>query len=397
MRRRRCPWWLPLLLMVPLFFIVAALSKHSIESSLADRARAALAAQGLNDVTVSAHGWGDLRLSGPAAEQAAALAAVEAMGHRHDANGITYAGAGAAAPVESTTSTAASTTTATAATTTTTAATTTAAPTTTTTAASTTTAATTTTAAPAAAVDAIAAVDQKKITLSGYVARDQEKQALVAAANAAYGGGNVVDQLTVKASTPSAAIDGAVGQLGQALTSFGSKIEQGEAHLVDTVLTVKGTAFTQQAASDVNGVLAAAKAAGVTVNGQVTAAPPPDAATLQARLKDLLSRSGINFASGRAEITPAAAAILDTAAQSILQVPGVKIGIAGYTDNVGSAAANQGLSQRRAEAVRAYLVQKGVPAAQLTATGFGPANPIASNDTDEGRATNRRIEFTVGS
>jgi OOP family OmpA-OmpF porin len=384
--------------MVPLFFLVAALSKHSIESGLADRARTALDGKGLKDISVTARNWGDLRLSGPSAEKDAALAAVEAMGHRHDADSITFAATGdAPAPAPTTTSTAAATSSATAASSTTAAETTTSAAATTTAAPTTTLAATTTTTAPTASVDATAAVDAKQIVLSGFVANDAEKQGLVTAANAAYGAGNVVDQLTVKGSAPSPGVDAAVGQLGQTLTAFSSKVQTGQAHLVDTTLTVQAVAFTSQAATDLTAVVNGAKSSGVTVNSTITAAPAPDPATLQAQLKDLLGRSGINFASGRAEITPASAAILDTAAQSILQVPGVKIAIAGYTDNLGSAAANQGLSQRRAEAVLNYLVSKGVGATQLSAKGFGPANPIASNDSEQGRAANRRIEFTVGS
>jgi OOP family OmpA-OmpF porin len=314
------------------------------------------------------------------------------MGHRHDANGISFAATADAPATEPATTSivAATTTTTTSASTTTTAA-------RTTTAAATTAPATTTTATATATVDATAAVDATKIVLSGFVANDAEKQGLVSAANAAYGAGNVVDQLTVKGSSPSSGVDAAVGQLGQTLTAFGSKVQTGQAHLVDTTLTVQAVAFTSQAATDLTTVVNGAKASGVTVNSQITAAPTPDPAALQVQLKDLLGRSGINFASGRAEITPASAAILDTAAQSILQVPGVKIAIAGYTDNLGSAAANQGLSQRRAEAVLNYLVSKGVGATQLSAKGFGPANPIASNDSEQGRAANRRIEFTVGS
>ena len=69
--------------------------------------------------------------------------------------------------------------------------------------------------------------------------------------------------------------------------------------------------------------------------------------------------------------------------------------VGGHTDNVGSPAGNQTLSEQRANAVLGYLVGKGVPAAQLTAVGFGPTQPIADNTTADGRGSNRRIEFTV--
>ncbi len=75
--------------------------------------------------------------------------------------------------------------------------------------------------------------------------------------------------------------------------------------------------------------------------------------------------------------------------------PKVKLKIGGYTDNTGSAAANQKLSAARAEAVVAYLVGKGIDKARLTGEGYGAQHPVASNDTEEGRAQNRRIAVRV--
>ena len=75
--------------------------------------------------------------------------------------------------------------------------------------------------------------------------------------------------------------------------------------------------------------------------------------------------------------------------------PRVAIRINGHTDDVGDAADNQTLSQGRAEAVRAYLVQAGIDPDRLTALGFGETRPMASNDTPEGRARNRRTAFEI--
>ena len=69
--------------------------------------------------------------------------------------------------------------------------------------------------------------------------------------------------------------------------------------------------------------------------------------------------------------------------------------LAGHTDSVGSEAYNQQLSQRRAESVRNYLLDLGVDPDQLTAVGYGESKPIRSNDTEEGRERNRRVEFNV--
>ncbi len=80
---------------------------------------------------------------------------------------------------------------------------------------------------------------------------------------------------------------------------------------------------------------------------------------------------------------------------SIARSCNVKIEVAGHTDSVGDEEVNLQLSQQRADAVRKYLVQSGVPPEQVEATGYGENQPIADNATVEGRKTNRRIEFRV--
>ncbi len=73
----------------------------------------------------------------------------------------------------------------------------------------------------------------------------------------------------------------------------------------------------------------------------------------------------------------------------------MRVSVQGHTDSVGTEAGNMRLSQKRAEAVRAYLVQKGVAADRLEAVGYGPTKPIATNKTAKGRALNRRTEFRI--
>lgn len=102
---------------------------------------------------------------------------------------------------------------------------------------------------------------------------------------------------------------------------------------------------------------------------------------------------GVNFESGSAVLTPDSHRVLDDAVRSLLAFPEVKVEILGYTDSVGAASANLALSQRRAEAVKTYLVNAGVDPARLTARGLGEESPVASNATPEGRAQNRRIEY----
>jgi OOP family OmpA-OmpF porin len=102
---------------------------------------------------------------------------------------------------------------------------------------------------------------------------------------------------------------------------------------------------------------------------------------------------GVNFETGSANLTDQSHATLDRVAASLAAYPLLRVEVAGYTDSRGGAAINLRLSQARAEAVRAYLVSRGVAPRQLTSRGFGAGNPIASNATAAGRARNRRVEL----
>jgi len=78
-----------------------------------------------------------------------------------------------------------------------------------------------------------------------------------------------------------------------------------------------------------------------------------------------------------------------------LSHPGLNLAVEGYTDNVGTDAFNQALSEQRANTVRDYLVQQGLDRNSVSARGFGPTIPVASNDTPKGRQQNRRVEIIV--
>lgn len=102
---------------------------------------------------------------------------------------------------------------------------------------------------------------------------------------------------------------------------------------------------------------------------------------------------GVNFETGRSRLTATSFDALDQVAASLVAHPEVRVEIAGYTDNTGSAAVNRRLSAARATAVRTYLARKGVAPGRMVANGYGPANPVATNDTPDGRAENRRVEL----
>jgi OOP family OmpA-OmpF porin len=109
----------------------------------------------------------------------------------------------------------------------------------------------------------------------------------------------------------------------------------------------------------------------------------------------VISLDGVYFDFDKATLKPEAMSVLNQAAALLDKHERVVVEVAGHTDSVGSEAYNQGLSMRRADAVRDYLVSKGVKASRLSAKGYGESQPVASNDTDAGRAENRRVELIV--
>jgi outer membrane protein OmpA-like peptidoglycan-associated protein len=109
----------------------------------------------------------------------------------------------------------------------------------------------------------------------------------------------------------------------------------------------------------------------------------------------VVNMSDVLFDTGKYTLRPLAREKLAKISGIVLAYPSLKLAVEGNTDSVGTEAFNQTLSEQRAEGVRSYLTQQGVPESSTTATGFGKTRPIASNDTSEGRQQNRRVELIV--
>ena len=129
--------------------------------------------------------------------------------------------------------------------------------------------------------------------------------------------------------------------------------------------------------------------AGPASNNGCPAIPDEDKSVFEEALR------GIQFETAKAVIKTSSYAILDNVVRVMQNNPQYKLSIEGHTDSQGSETLNLDLSSRRAEAVRLYLVNNGINAARMTATGYGETMPIADNNTAEGRALNRRVEFKV--
>lgn len=115
----------------------------------------------------------------------------------------------------------------------------------------------------------------------------------------------------------------------------------------------------------------------------------------QRLIDDTLGNRIVEFESGSANLTPMGLGILDDMAAALRRIGDKPVLITGHTDNVGNSTANLALSNERAEAVKQYLIGRNINATRLSTTGKGDSDPIASNDNEEGRTRNRRIEFTL--
>ncbi|MGD9762529.1 MAG: OmpA family protein [Candidatus Binatia bacterium] len=118
--------------------------------------------------------------------------------------------------------------------------------------------------------------------------------------------------------------------------------------------------------------------------------PPPPPPT-----KRKIILRGVNFDFDKSNIRPDAVPILEQACETLKEESTINVSADGYTDSIGTEQYNLGLSRRRANAVREWLIKCGIPASRITTRGFGESNPVASNATPEGRAQNRRTELVV--
>jgi OOP family OmpA-OmpF porin len=111
--------------------------------------------------------------------------------------------------------------------------------------------------------------------------------------------------------------------------------------------------------------------------------------------KGSITLEGVTFDYNSAQLTAGSSTALDSIADGLKKYPRLKVELQGHTDNKGPDAYNLSLSQKRADAVREYLLDKGIPSTQIAAKGYGEGQPIADNGTEDGRARNRRVVMFV--
>jgi OOP family OmpA-OmpF porin len=231
------------------------------------------------------------------------------------------------------------------------------------------------------------------LTLTGYVPDNNVHAAIVAAAGRKFFSEKVVNNLKASLGAPSGFASAVVPALGAL-----SRLSTGTLVVSDREVKLSGDALYDAAPGQLRGNLSKDFPQGWQLKADISvkpAAAPVDATVCQQLFSEVLTRGTIRFESARSNLDPDSAGLLDYLIEIALRCPTTNIEIAGHTDTDGDNTANQTLSEKRAQAVVDYLVKAGLPAGRFTAVGYGSAQPVAANDTDEGKARNRRIEFVV--
>lgn len=226
-----------------------------------------------------------------------------------------------------------------------------------------------------------------QVVVSGAVPDEAAKAAIMTRLQTLYGVGNVIDQIDVGGV---AAPPNWLEHMGHLLDTPLKKVHRGQLDIDGTQVRLRGEVDDEASRQQIATAIAASLNPTYKVyNGLRVSSDHKD----QDVLDRLLSQRSVEFETGSATLTLAGRALLDQLAAALPDIRSTTIAIVGHTDNSGGRANNLALSQARADAVKAYLVGKGMPASRFEATGVGPDQPVASNDTEEGRARNRRIDF----
>jgi OOP family OmpA-OmpF porin len=231
------------------------------------------------------------------------------------------------------------------------------------------------------------------LTLTGNVPDRSVHAALVAAAERKFFAEKVVDNLKESIGAPASFAAVVVPALGAL-----SRLSTGTLVVTDREVKLSGDALYDAAAAQIRAGLSKDFPQNWQYKAEITVKPasaPVDNTVCQQLFADLLTKARIRFESGKADLSPDSLGLLDRLTETALRCPTANIEIAGHTDADGDANQNQALSEKRAQAVADYLVRGGLPANRFTAAGYGSTQPLAGNDTDEGKAQNRRIDFVV--
>lgn len=234
-----------------------------------------------------------------------------------------------------------------------------------------------------------AAAQGEPVIAGGQVPDEATRAAVIDALRAVYGAANVVDRIEVDpavATPPNWSVHAA-----RLLTPQLREVRRGQLRIEGTQIQVTGEVGSEAARSRIVSGMAAALNPTYTIRNGLRV-PASEQLVVDQALADRI----VEFEVGSATLTARGRAILDELAPTLQGLANRSVAVIGHTDNAGSRAANLALSQARADSVKGYLVGKGIDPVTLATSGVGPDQPVASNETAEGRSRNRRIEFRVG-
>lgn len=226
-----------------------------------------------------------------------------------------------------------------------------------------------------------------QVFVSGTVPDEASKAALLTPLRELYGAARVVDQIVIG---PVALPPNWNSYVQKLINPSLLQISRGELKIDGTVVSVRGEVGNEAQRQKIPSDIATSLDPSYTVNNRLRVS-----ASEQNILDNTLGKRTVEFESSKATMTPTGLAILDEMSAAMRQLKNKKVEIIGHTDNQGLRATNQTLSAARAEAVKQYLVSKGINGDLLSASGQGADRPVTTNDTVDGRARNRRIEFRI--
>jgi OOP family OmpA-OmpF porin len=233
-----------------------------------------------------------------------------------------------------------------------------------------------------------------QVVLSGFAPGEAARNDLAAAATKAFVGDTVKNELATRREAPA----NVVNALKAMFPSF-ARLASGSLAMDDTVINVTGLAIYGKAVDQIKAELTGAIARGFKMgNITIDVSPPPpvmNVSECQPAFDGLLAKGRILFNTNSADLSKESLALLDHLIEVVQRCREANIEVGGHTDSSGDSAFNLDLSKRRAEAVTAYMSEAGIDTSRMSSAGYGDAKPVASNDTPEGRAQNRRIEFVV--
>jgi OmpA-OmpF porin, OOP family len=240
----------------------------------------------------------------------------------------------------------------------------------------------------AQAVATASPAGSKPVVASGTVPDEATRAAVLGRLRELYGQDRVVDQMSLGSVVAPPQWSQYVQKL---LSGSLRQVSHGRLSIQGNTIEIHGEVANEALRQQVVSEMAQALNPSYTITNGLRVAVQE-----QSVMDQTLANRIVEFEPGSAVLRPAAMPVLDDMARAMLQLTGKRFEVIGHTDALGARAGNVALSMSRAQAVKAYLVGKGVAAPAISTLGLGPDQPVASNDTDEGRARNRRIEFRVG-